>query len=65
MVAAAEQLSPNKPIELTCDISKVDYQLEIMARATSDKYRKEMRLEAGVWTGRLHWEGYPPIPTPL
>ena len=65
MVGAAEKLSPNKPVELTYEISKVDYQLGIMARATYDKYRKEMRLEAGAWTGRLHWEGYPPYLPPF
>ncbi len=54
MVGAAEQLSPNKPIELTHEISKVDYQLGIMARATYDKHRKEMILEAKAWTVRLH-----------
>jgi hypothetical protein len=39
-------LSQNKPIELTYEISNADYPLGITARATYDKHRKEMRLEA-------------------
>ncbi len=54
IVGAAEQLSPNKPIELTYEIPKEDYRLGIMARATYDSNRKEMRLEARVRTVRLH-----------
>ncbi len=54
MVGAAEQLSPNRPIELTHEMPKVDYQLGIMVRATYNKNRKEMRLEAKAWTVRLH-----------
>jgi hypothetical protein len=54
MVAAAEQLSPNRPIELTHEIPKVDYLLRIMVRATCDKNRKEMRFEAKAWMVRLH-----------
>ena len=54
MVGAAEQLSPNRPIELTHENPKVDYQLGIMVRATYDKNGKEMRLEAQAWTVRLH-----------
>jgi hypothetical protein len=46
MVGAAEQLSPDNPIELTYEISKVYYRLGITARATYHKQRKEMRLEA-------------------
>jgi hypothetical protein len=59
MVGAAEQLSPNRPIDLTYEISKVDYRLSIMARATYDKHRKEMRLEARAWTVGLHYGGGP------
>jgi hypothetical protein len=54
IVGAAEQLSQNKPIELTYEISNADYPLGITARATYDKHRKEMRLEATAWTVRLH-----------
>ena len=54
IVGAAEQLSPNKPIEFTYEIPKEDYRLGIMARATYDSNRKEMRLEARVRTVRLH-----------
>ncbi|MEE9122024.1 MAG: hypothetical protein V3U56_12170 [Syntrophobacteria bacterium] len=54
IVGAAEQLSPNNPIELTYEIPKVDYRLGIMVRATYDKHRKEMILEAKARTVRLH-----------
>ena len=54
VVGAAEQLSPDNPVELTYEIPKADYRLGITARATYDKYRKEMRLEARAWTIRLH-----------
>jgi hypothetical protein len=54
MVGAAEQLSPNNPIELIYEIPKADYRLGITVRATYDKHRKEMILEAKAWTVRLH-----------
>lgn len=44
MVGAAQKLSPNKPIELSYEISKIDYRLGIMTRAGYDKHRKEMRF---------------------
>ena len=37
MVGAAEQLSPNSHIELTHEMSKLDYRVGIMVRATYDK----------------------------
>jgi hypothetical protein len=62
MVGAAEQLSPNRPIELTHEIHKVDYRLGIMVRATYDKYRKEMRLGAKVWRVDYIGRGTPYLP---
>ncbi len=65
MVAGTEQLSPNNPIELTHEIPKVDYQLGIMVRATYDKNRKEMRLEAKAWTVGYIGRGTPPYLPPF
>jgi hypothetical protein len=46
MVVVAVKLSPSNPIELTHEIPKADYWVGIMARASCDKHKKEMRLEA-------------------
>ena len=54
MVGAAEQLSPNKSIELTYEISKVDYRLGIIVKATYDTHSKEMILEPTARRVSLH-----------
>ena len=44
VVAPAEHLSPNNPIELIYAISKIEYRSGITARAGYDEHRKEMRF---------------------
>jgi len=66
MLGAAEQLSPNNPIELTYEILKVDYRLGITARATHDKHRKEEEIRGKGLDGKfaLRGGGWHPLSAP-